>query len=114
MAVVVTKTDHWNSQGRMTVLANVVFSGSYATGGELYDFAAVQWGYIQPIWVHIQGKAGYFYEYDFTNKKIIVRQQINPAAAGGADVPFSELAAAAYPAGVTGDSVKALTIAKIN
>jgi hypothetical protein len=113
-AVTATFIDQWNDVGRVTTIATLVFSGNYAAGGDTLDFATIQEGVIQPMWVDIRGKAGYSYEYDFANKKIIVRQQKDPAAAGGADIPLPELAAAAYPAGVTGDVVKAMTVAKLN
>lgn len=113
-AVAATVFDQWNDMGRVTTLATLVFSGNYAAGGDLIDFANIQEGVVQPIWVDIRGKAGYSYEYDFAAKKVIVRQQKDPAAAGGADIPLPELAAAAYPAGVTGDVVKVMTVSKLN
>jgi len=50
-------------------------SGSYATGGDTLDFAPLM-GYTnkQPTWVDIQGLAGFIYEYDKANKKVLVRQ----------------------------------------
>ena len=113
MSVAATSVDQWSETGRINTLATLTFSGNYATGGDSFDFATIQQGGAQPIWVDIRGKAGYSYEYDFTNKKIIVRQQKDPAAAGGADIPLPELAAAGYPAGVTGDAIRVLSISKL-
>jgi len=61
-------------------------SGSYATGGDTLDFAPLM-GYTnkQPTWVEIQGIAGFIYEYDRTNKKVLVRQV--GAAAGTISQP---------------------------
>ena len=62
---------------------SLVASGSYSTGGDSLDFAPVM-GYTnkQPTWVHIEGIAGYIYEYDYTNKKVLVRQSGSAANAG--------------------------------
>lgn len=111
--VVGTMIDQWNDTGRITGIATLVFSGNYVANGDTYDFAALTEGGAQPTHVMIMGKAGYHYEYDYTNKKILVRQQRDPAAAGGADIPFTELAAAAYPAGVTGDAVRVRFISRL-
>lgn len=112
--VVATVVDQWSDVGRIETVATLVFSGNYATNGDVYDFAAISQGVGQPLFVDIRGKAGFSYEYDLANKKIIVRQQLNPANAGGADIPFTELAAAAYPAGVTGDVVRVRFVTRLN
>jgi len=113
MAVTVTQIDQWNDSGRINTILAVVFSGSYAAGGDLLDFAPYQQGSIQPEWVDIRGKAGFVYEYDITNKKIMVRG-VDPAAAGGTITALPEIATAAYPAGVTGDIVRIFLISKLN
>lgn len=85
--------------GLVIETGTIVFSGNYVAGGETLSLprpAGVQRG---PTIVMVDGISGYKYEYNPLNGKILVRQS---AAAGAA---FAELAAAAYPAGVTGDTV---------
>ena len=48
---------------------------------------------------------GYFFEWDKTNDKLIIRQQADPASTGGADAPLTELAAAALPTILAGASI---------
>jgi hypothetical protein len=112
MAVAVSFTDVWTDGRRIHAIGTLVFSGNYAAGGDAIAIKAAtatstrNWkSKDHPIHVIIQGKGGYFYEYDLANRKVKVRQNKNPADAGGADIPFPELAAAAYPAGVINDVV---------
>ncbi len=88
----------------MEVYGTLVASGSYATGGDTVDFT--QLGSIyrakDPLFVDIQGKAGFIYQYDITNKKVLVYTN----TAGGANNPLGEHTAAAYVAGVTGDTIR--------
>lgn len=120
------------------LLGTVAFTSNYATGGDTLDLAPFNPVQRQPDLVRIEGIAGYKYEYDHTNKKILVRDfplvtvvggqgaasalQINPDSAAGVlgktvattrAIPgrtfgfsMDELAAGAYPAGVTGDTVR--------
>lgn len=62
--------------GKFTIAA----SGNYATGGMDLDFAPVM-GYTnrQPDFVQVQGMAGYTYQYDHTNKKLLIFQSPQPA-----------------------------------
>lgn len=88
-------------------IGTLAITGNYAAGGMAADFQALCAGITtskQPVHVAIQGIAGYVYEYDYTNKKIIIRAQTNAAAE---DAPLGELTVAALPAGVTGDTIRA-------
>ncbi len=61
--------------GMLEALVTLVASGNYATGGDVVDFAPlVGFTNKQPTIVSIRGIAGYIYEYDSANKKVIVRQ----------------------------------------
>ena len=71
----------------------LTFTGNYATGGVALDFGGVYNTSKQPYWVHVEGMGVYEYKYDYTAKKLLT------FTAG------AELAAAAYPAGVTADVV---------
>lgn len=59
-----------------------------------------------PVQVKVQGISGYIYEYvngtDASDGKLIIRAQTNAAAE---DAPLGELADAAIPAGVSGDTI---------
>lgn len=120
MAVAVTFTDVWTDGRRIHAVGTLAFSGNYATGGDAIDIKAAGinsagqgWrSSSDPTHVQIVGKAGHLYEYDRANKKVLIRRNKNPADAGGADIPFPELAAAAYPAAVTGDVVDFYAIGK--
>lgn len=92
------------------VFGSITFSGSYATGGDTFDLTAITKplgtsgipggysGATIPLVIYIQGINGYSYSYvkgtTRANGKIKVSTTAN-----------TELAAGAYPAGVTGDTV---------
>lgn len=77
------------------------FTGSYAAGGEVVtapkDLKTIfkRLGAGTLIFVTIPSRLGYTFDYDYVLDKIIVRQD------AGAGAPSAELAAAAYPAGIT-------------
>src|SRR5947208_10910258 len=101
-AVVATVTDQYDGgQGRINTIGTLVFSGNYAAGGDPFDFGTLTEGSAQPLIVHIRGKNGFIYEYDFAAKKIMVRGQ-QPTSATAGVIATDEIAAAAYPGGVTG------------
>lgn len=114
MAIAVSFRDIWSDGRRIHAIGSVVFSGNYAAGGEVVDVKAAaanaqgqRWmANSQPDIMMLQGKAGYHYEYDRANRKIIIRQS------AGAGAVEAELAAAAYPAGVTGDTIDFYCIGK--
>lgn len=86
----------------MVVQGRLTFSGSYATGGDPFNFAN-QFGFTDnsPFYVLIFGIAGFIYQYDYTNNKIFVYCN----TAGGANAALGEHTAAGYAAGVSGDTV---------
>lgn len=83
--------------------ATVTLSGTYPTNGEPIDLA----GYMplasarQPDKVSVDGKAGFVYQYDPTNKKLLVYTN----TAGGANAALGEHTNATYVAGVSGDTI---------
>ena len=88
-------------------VGSLALTGNYATGGiDISDFITSLPVTEAPFHMVFTGKAGYQYEYDVAAKKLLIRQQTDPAAAGGANIPLVELAAAALPAGVTGDTIQ--------
>lgn len=80
----------------------LVASGSYATGGDVVDFALVAPTRKQPLTVRIMGKSGFIYSYDLANKKV----QVWCNTAGAANTALGEHTAAALVAGVTGDVIE--------
>lgn len=64
-------------------VVDVVLSGNYSAGGEPLDFAAQLGLESQPVFVHVVGKAGYTFEYDFQNKKLIIRDFPKVTVTGG-------------------------------
>jgi len=104
-AMVGAFTNIIESQGfrNFVVEADMALSGDYVTGG-VDVFTGVQ-GLMVPTTkpfqhVNVKGKAGYIYEYDYPNKKLLIRQE------GAAGAPSVELSAAVLPGGVTGDSIR--------
>lgn len=90
-----------HSAGDFLLLAGeLTFSGSYATGGEVPSptFADVlkRIGAGQVMFVLFSHRAGYLTEFDPATGKVLVRQ------GAGSGAPAGELAAAGYPAGLTG------------
>jgi hypothetical protein len=73
----------------------LTFSGSYVTGGDAWD-PLVAWPGESPstvITITVNGGDGFDFAYDRVNKKLKVYSASN-----------TELAAGAYPAGLTGDT----------
>ena len=90
-----------NAQGTsVEVTGTLAFSGNYVTDGEVPTFPGLRSSKAIADDIRIEGIAGYKYEYNYANGKVLVRQS---AAASN---PMSQLSAAAYPAGVTGDTVR--------
>lgn len=90
----------------------ITASGNYATGGDTLDIEAITGapGLAMPpntrqlpMQVTVTGAAGYIYQFvqgtDNANAKLKVLQSAGSAA------PLAEIAASAYPAGVTGDTI---------
>lgn len=100
MTIAVTVTNKWSDTKREHVIGTLVFSSTYAQGGQ-----AITW--VDPaiksqrsvLRVEVDGKNGYQYAYDRANLKILIYQQ------NGVLGPLVEISNGAYPAGVTGDIV---------
>lgn len=74
----------------------LAFSGNYPTGGEALDISALAgFSNKEPIAFQADGLDNFTFRYDYTNKKVMV----NLVSTG------AEQAAAAYPAGVSGDVI---------
>lgn len=93
------------------VHGDITASGNYAAGGEVLApaLAALHPTNKEPDYVDINSQAGFVYQYNFTTKKMMVRGQ-EPTNAGAGVMALTELAAAAYPAGITGDVISFIAI----
>ena len=106
MAIALAVTDIDNSGKSVYLTVTMTFSGSYSTGGDTIDFTTVAGkGYLgrvfqaskPPLYGYAAGSGGYSFGLipgtTLANGKI----KISTTAA-------TELAAGAYPAGITGDA----------
>lgn len=109
MALAINITNQWSDGQRLHVTGTLVFSGSYAAGGELATWtnaSDARQGFIGlmtqnlPDVMFIVGIAGYVYMFVRSTQKIKI---MTGAAAQAA---LTELANGAYPGGVTGDVVE--------
>lgn len=75
MAMAATLVKRTKTSGEIVGIFTLTASGSYSTGGDSLDFSTII-GFTnqQPDFVQIVGIAGYRYEYDIANKKVLVRQ----------------------------------------
>lgn len=95
MAIAVVVSTKFASGRSTTVRGTLTFSGSYATNGDALLASAFGAGTTKkPQIILLSGKGLYFYEYDVEAEKLKI------ITAG------AELAADAYPAGVTSDVVR--------
>lgn len=84
MALTVNRTGDWcgYSGSKRTAVVTVDFDSSYSTGGE--SFVPGDVGMYTFSKVNIHPKNGFVFEYDYTNKTILVYTQGAAHAAGGA------------------------------
>lgn len=104
---VVTKTQKLQSSYLVTFTVSVA-AGDYATGGlacALLGLTGVPSG-TAPFFVGVAGVGGVVYQYDIVNAKLKAFGQ-QPTSASAGVIALSEFAAAATPAAITGDTIKA-------
>lgn len=91
----------FDSRGTFELIVELAFSGNYVAGGEVvaptFESYLKSIGAGNVLFVTFSPKAGYTFEYDYVNKKVLVKQ-------GGAAVsnPEAEIGAAAYPGALSG------------
>lgn len=87
----------------LLVRGTLAFTGNYINDGDSLAtvFAGKVNSTLKALQLFIMGTGGFLYEYDEPNNKVIVRQQTDPADAGGADIPLKQIPVAAYPAAST-------------
>ncbi len=114
-SVVTVTPSKWHDSHREFMTGTIaIAAGDYTAGGIGLAFRTLaDWkGTNEPDFVKVVGISGYFYEWDRANKKLIIRQQRDPAAAGGADIPFTELAGAAMPTAVVADTINFFAVGR--
>lgn len=77
-------------------LVPLTLSGTYPTLGDPVDFVGLAPLAKQPKYVQIMSKAGFVYQYDLANKKLITYCN----TAGGANAALGEHTNATYVAGI--------------
>lgn len=88
----------------LSMTATVTLSGTYPTNGDPLDLSSYNplVSGRQPDEVDVQGKAGFVYQYDGVNKKLIT--YVNTA--GGANTALGEHTNATYVAGILADPIR--------
>ena len=107
MALTFNLVDTWDDGKRIHVSGTVAASGSYATGGDTLDLsqfplvAATQPPVNGTSWM--DGLAGY--DYVFTPGAAMNANKVKIFQQGASAGAFPELAAGAYPAAITSDTI---------
>lgn len=105
----ITVVDSWDDGKRIHAFGSLDFdTGDYVTGGVPVSFTNLYGGQrVETVEVvSLHGKAGYFYDWDRANKKVIIRQ------CAGAGSPASQIAQAQLPAAVSSDVIDFHAICK--
>lgn len=99
MALALTVVDHWFDLKRLHVIAGLVASGSYASGGDTVPVSDPLIKSSQaPVWADALGYSA-VYEYLPVMVAGALALKVVTRSTG------TELAAGAYPVGVTGDTI---------
>lgn len=102
MALALSGVKRFKFGAGLIVVGTITPSGDYETGGNALDLSKVA-GLTnrQPDVVLVGGIAGFIYQYDKANKKLLVYTN----TAGGENNALGEHTAATYVAGVSGDTI---------
>lgn len=101
MSLALTVTKQWWDGKKLHVIGTVVASSTYATNGDTISFASLGIESSQaPLWVKFNSLNGYAYVYSpaSPSTQSTGKMRVNTTS-------NTELAAGAYPAGVTGDTI---------
>lgn len=101
MALAVTILKKVAITKHLLVYGTLAFSGTYPTGGEAIDLKPVLGKTKDPLFMDINGKAGFQYAWDRVAGKVMIFTN----SAGGANAALTEHTNAAVVAGVTGDTI---------
>jgi hypothetical protein len=109
MALAFTLVDSWDDGQRIHVAGTVAASGSYATGGDTLDLSGLGALGVPTAQPPVKGTgamdglAGY--DYCFSPGAAPDANKVKIFEQGASAGAFAELAAGAYPAGITGDTI---------
>ncbi|HEY0701646.1 MAG TPA: hypothetical protein VGD60_02665 [Candidatus Acidoferrales bacterium] len=108
MALTFSLVDTWDDGKRIHVSGTVAASGNYTTGGDTLDLS--QFPVIASAQAPIQGTAWMDglagYDYVFAPGAALNNSKVKMfACAATVQAAFPELAAGAYPAAITGDTI---------
>ncbi len=107
MALTFTLVDTWDDGKRIHVSGTVAASGNYSTGGDTLDLS--QFPVIGSTQAPIRGTAWMDglagYDYVFTPGSAMNNGLVKIFQQGTSAGAFPELAAGAYPAAITGDTI---------
>lgn len=107
MALTFSLVDTWDDGKRIHVSGTVAASGNYSTGGDTVDLS--QFPAVASAQPPIQGTAWMDglagYDYVFAPGAAMNSNKVKIFAQGAAAGAFPELAAGAYPAGISGDTI---------
>ncbi len=110
MAIAASLLDQWHDGKRLFALVKLVASGNYVTNGDTVDLSTIglQATINALVGSFVGGQNGFLYTFvsgsQLTNGLLkVFGQQPTDATAGV--IALAQIAAAAYPAGVTGDTI---------
>lgn len=116
MAIAIAVTSVSVDGNELRVKGKLTFSGNYVTGGDTIDWTTIIGKEVGPrvvilsglpVVVDVGGSSGHEYGYvagtTLANSKVKVFGQ-QPTSATAGIIPLDEIAAAAYPASITGDT----------
>lgn len=108
MALAVSNIKKRQNGGLFAATFDVTPSGNYAAGGEVLapTLESISALGKAPDFVKVDGKAGFVFQYDHANKKLLTFCN----TAGGANAALGEHTAAAYVAGITGVAHRGVAI----
>lgn len=108
MALAVSGVKKRQIAGALIVAFEVTPSGNYATNGEVLapTLESMHFQGKSPDFVTVYGKAGFVFQYDHVNKKLLTYTN----TAGAANAALGEHTAVAYVAGITGVAHKGVAI----
>lgn len=108
MALAVGNVKKRQVAGMFAAAFEVTPSGNYVAGGEVVAPTLESLHPLgrSPDFVKVEGKAGFVFQYDYTNKKLLTYCN----TAGAANAALGEHTAVAYVAGITGVAHKSVAI----
>jgi len=96
----------WYDGKKVNIVGTITASGSYSTGGDTLNLQGLGIKSSQlPFLVQISGQNGFIYQWVAGTTQANGKMKVFVATTGGTNLPLSEHTAAAYVAGVTGDTI---------